>query len=179
MTNVRGSNPFGMTRGKGQDNLLIVDGGQNSLVQISLSEPPKTLLHFPPVPNPQGVLPPLTDAVPTSVHHFEGNQFLVTLFGGVPFAEGTASVRLVDIKARTESELIPGLTAVSDVLTLGSKLYVLQLFSGDLLRFADPSQQPVSVASGLLGPTAMVYSSRDRAIYITELFGGQVTRVDP
>ncbi|MGH8193467.1 MAG: hypothetical protein ACREQ8_03560 [Woeseiaceae bacterium] len=120
-----------MTRGKGPDSLLIADGGQNSLVQITLSEPSKTLLHFPQVPNPQGVLPPFTDAVPTSARHFKGNQFVVTTFGGVPFAEGTASVRLVDTKARTESELIPDLTAVSDVLALGSELYVLQLFSGD------------------------------------------------
>jgi hypothetical protein len=183
MTNVRGSNPFGMTSGPAET-LLIADGGQNSLVQVSVGAAPRTLVRFPPVPNPEGVLPPVTDAVPTSVRHLRGDQYLVSLFAGVPFAPGTSSIRLVDIEQRKQSVLIAGLTSVTDTLPIGSSLYVLEMSAnlsqgapGQLLRYSSPSSTPTVVASGLIGPTGMVYSPRDRAIYITELFAGQITRV--
>ena len=184
--NVRGSNPFGMTYSKEHDRFLIADGGGNSVVQVSPRQLPKTLLRFAQVPNPPGVIPPVTDAVPTSVRHFRDDKFLVTLFAGVPFAPHTASVRVVDIEKRTQSTLISGLTSVSDVLQIGTAFYVLELSQdlsqgapGRLLRFATPSSAPTVVAGGLIGATSMVYNPRQRAIYIAELFAGQIRRVDP
>jgi hypothetical protein len=184
LTNVRGSNPFGMTVGKQPETLLIADGGGNSLVQVGPFEAPKTLLRFGPVANPAGVVPPLTDAVPTAVRRYDGRRYLVTLFAGVPFAEGTSSVRIVDVNNRTESVLLSGLTSVSDVLPLSSGLYVLELSSnvfqgapGRLLRFASASGTGAPIATGLVGPSGMAYSSRHRAIFIAELFSGQIRRV--
>jgi len=71
-----------------------------------------------------------------------------------------------------------GLSSASDVLPIGSSLYVLELFSGRLLRFSTPSSMPVEVATGLIGPTVMVYEPRQRSIFVTELFAGQIRRVD-
>jgi hypothetical protein len=182
-TNVRGSNPFGMARGKHPESLLIADGGQNSLVELSPFSVPKTLVRFAPVPNPPEVGFP-TDAVPTSVRPLYGNKALMTLFGGVPFAPGTSSVRLVDLEQRTETILIGGLTSASDVLSIGSKLYVLELSSnlmsgapGRLLRFTTPTSAGQELVGGLVGPSGMAYSARHRAIFIAELFAGQIRRV--
>jgi hypothetical protein len=182
-TNVRGSNPFGMTRGKHPEGLLIADGGQNSLVELSPFAVPKTLVRFAPVPNPPAVGFP-TDAVPTSVRLVHGRKALMTMFGGVPFAAGTSSVRLVDLDARTETVLIGELTSASDVLPIGSKLYVLELSTnllggapGRLLRFAMPSGSGQEIVGGLVGASGMAYSPRHGAIFIAELFAGQIRRV--
>jgi hypothetical protein len=174
-TNVRGSNPFGMTRGKLFDALLIADGGANSLVQLGALGPPKTLLRFAQVDIPSGGK---TDAVPTSVRHYKGDQYLVTLFAGLPFAPGSASVRLVDIATQTEKPLITGLWTVTDVLVIDSAFYVLEMFAGRLVRFATPTSTPVTVATDLITPTSMAYAPRQRAIYIAELAGGRISRVD-
>src|SRR5262245_21150321 len=171
-TNVRGSNPFGVTRGNLADGLLIADGGANSLVQLGALGPPKTLLRFAQVDVPSGGK---TDAVPTSVRHYKGDQYLVTLFAGLPFEPGSASVRVVDVAKRTEKPLITGLWTVTDVLPIDAGLYVLEMFSGRLLRFATPTSAPVTVATDLITPTSMEYAPRQHAIYITELVVGRVS----
>lgn len=176
-TNVRGSNPFGMAADTDSPALLLVDGGGNSVMQVGLFGPPKTLLRFPPSGG--------ADAVPTSVHHFDGSKYLVTLFAGVPFAKGTASVRIVDVHKRTESPLITGLTSAIDVLALRSGFYVLEhsanVFAGGptgrLLRFASPRGVPQELVPGLDQPTSLVYSPRHRAFFITELGSGQIIKV--
>lgn len=183
VTNVRNSNPFAMAH-PGNGAPLIVDAGANSVVRIRSSGPPRTLLRFAPVPNPTGMGPPVSDAVPTSIRHLAEDRYLVALFVGVPFVPGTASIRLLDTSTGTESELLSGLTSVSDVLRIGSTLYVLELSTnlgqgapGRLLRFAKDSDTPEEIASGLIGASGMTYSRRDRAIYIAEVFIGQITRV--
>jgi hypothetical protein len=183
-TNVRGSNPFGIAPGHKHEGPLLADGGGNSLIQLRRSDPPRTLLRFAPVSNPPGAMPPVSDAVPTSIRHYRGEQYLVTLFGGVPFADGAASVRLVDVGKRRESELIRGLTSAIDVLPIGGALYVLEMSTnlgsgapGQLLRFAKPSSEEKVVVGGLLGATNMVYSRRHRAFYVTELFANRVSRI--
>jgi hypothetical protein len=177
-TNVRASNPFGMTFGANGHSLLLADGGGNSVLQLDVVGPPKTLLRFPPVPNPPGAAgPPLTDAVPTSIRHLKDDQYLVSLFGGVPFEPGTGSVRVVDVRRRTQRTLIPGLWAVTDVAARGSSIYVLEFISGRLLHYATPSSAPTPLAADLVTPSAMVYSSQHRAFFVTELAAGQVRRV--
>jgi hypothetical protein len=185
VTNIRGSNPFGMTRGSESEGLLIADAAANSVVQIHGFQPPKTLLRFPPVPNTSGVGPPVSDAVPTSIRHLQGSRFLVTLLTGIPFTPGAASVREVDIQARTESVLISGLTSATDVLPIGSDLYVLEISTnlsqglpGRLLRFSSPSANPEVIANGLIGPSGMVHVPGQRAIFIAEIFAGRISRVD-
>lgn len=180
----RGSNPYGVVR-RGPDRLLIADAGQNAIVEVDLLGPPKTLIRFPPVPNVSGVGPPVSDAVPTSIRHLQDGQYLVSLLSGVPFAPGGASVRLVNLRTQEESALISGLTSVTDVLVVGGEYYVLEISTdlsqqapGRLLRFSTPESEPEVVAEPIIGGSGMVYVPKDKAIYITENFTGQVVRVE-
>lgn len=184
--NVRNSNPFDFALYKNSTMPVVIDSGSNSVVDIGLFHPPKTLLRFAPVPNPLPFGPPVSDAVPTSIWYWKGNKFLVTLFVGVPFPPGAASVRIVDVQDRTESTFISGLTSAMDVMRLGSRTYVLQFsqnmtaappLPGQLLRFADPAGPAAVVTGDLITPTAMVYSKRNNSMYITELATGLVKRV--
>ncbi len=185
-TVVRNSNPFAIAAGKDPETPVIVASGQNSLIQVRRSQPPRTLLRFPPVPNAPGTLPPVSEAVPTSIRHLHGDLYLVGLLSGVPFVPGHGSVRLVDVKKRTETPLISGVTSVTDVLRIGSRLYVLEYSTnlaqgepGRLLRFKTPSSQPDVIAAGLAGPSGMTYSPKANAIFVAEIDAGQVRRVRP
>lgn len=185
VTNVRASNPFGITDHRSEPGLLLADAGQNSVVAIgSWFGPPRTVVRFAPIRNAPGVVPPVSDAVPTSIRHYGGHEYLVSLLSGVPFAAGNASIRVVDVVRRTQRPLITGLTSVTDVLPIGSAIYVLEISSnlsqgapGRLLRFASPAAQPEVVASGLVGASGMTYSAPLRSIFITESFAGRITRV--
>lgn len=181
-TNVRASQPFGLTRRGNQQ--LIADAGGNSVLAVGPYGPPRTLLRFPPVANPAGTFPPFSDPVPTSIRPAGGNDYLVTLLVGVPFAPGTASVRLVNVKDRTQTELVSGLTSTMDTLRLGGQLYVLELSAnlgqglpGRLVRITGPSTPVEVVADGLAGPSSMVYVPRQRAVFVTETFANRVSRV--
>lgn len=184
-TNVRNVNPFSITHGSHHGDLVVADSGQNGIVEIEPFGPPQTRVRFAPVQNPPGVFPPFSDAVPTSVFHLHGSKYLVGLLVGVPFRPGTASVRLVDLRERTESVLISGRTSIIEVLAVHSDIYVLEISSnlsqgapGQLLRFSSPSATPEPLATGLIGPSGMAFSRRDEAIYIAEIFAGQIRRVD-
>lgn len=183
-TNVRGSNPWGMSLGRYFDGPLIADSGQNTLVQLQLIGPPKTLVRFPPIANPPGSGPPFSDAVPTNVRHYSGDKYLVSLLSGVPFRPGNASVQLVDIGARTATPFITGLNSVTDVLPVGTAIYVLEISTnlsvgapGRLLKYATPGSAPEVVAAPIIGGTNLVYIKHQNAIYITENFTGLVKKV--
>lgn len=184
VTNVRGSNPWGIASAGFIGSVALVDAGQNSVVEIEPFGPPKTPLRFARVPNPPGAIPPTSDPVPTTIRALGRHKYLVTLFGGVPFAQGSSSVRVVDLKSRTEVPLVTGLTSAIDALQVGSDLYVLEFSAnnfaglpGRLLRFATPASAPVIVASGLVSPSNMAYSAKERALYITEINTGRIIRV--
>lgn len=183
-TNVRGSNPWGIAAGSHFGSLLLVDAGQNSVVELEPFGPPVTLLRFPRVPNAPGVIPPLSDPVPTTIRSWEKGKYLVTLFSGVPFAAGSSSVRIVDPKRRTEVPLISGLTSAIDVLPIGADLYVLEFSAnnfaqlpGRLLKFRNASGTPVVVAGGLVTPSNLAYYAKERTLYFTEINTGRILRV--
>jgi hypothetical protein len=185
ITNVRGSNPFHMIAARHADGVLVVDSGQNALLHVASTGWPQVVVRFPPIANAAGVIPPFSDAVPTAVRHFQGDQYLVSLLTGVPFTPGSASIRLVDAGARTQTTLISGLTSATDVLRIGNQIYVLEISSnlnvgapGRLLRFRNPAQPPQEVASGLIGPSGMIYDAKRDAIFIAEIFTGRIIRVD-
>lgn len=185
VTNVRASNPFGITDNRSEPGVLLADAGQNSVVAIgSWFGPPRTVIRFAPIGNGPGAVPPVSDPVPTAIRHYQGHEYLVSLLSGVPFATGNASIRLVNVVRRTQRVLIPGLTSVTDVLPIGSSIYVLEISSnlsqgapGRLLRFASPTAQPEVIASGLQGASGMTYSAPLRSIFIAESFAGRITRV--
>jgi hypothetical protein len=184
VTNVRGSNPFHLIA-RPNGSLFVIDSGQNSLLRLDSTGWPEVVVRFPPIANAPGVIPPFSDAVPTAVRHYEGSKYLVSLLTGVPFTPGSASLRLVDVVARSETPFIGGLTSVTDVLTIGKRIFVLEISEnlssgapGRLLRFTDPAKPPVVVASGLIGPSGMVFDPERNAIFIAEIFTGRIIRVD-
>jgi hypothetical protein len=190
---VSGSNPFGLAR-LGED-FYMTDAGQNSFVQIAReSSRIETLLHFPPVPNPQfPVGPPLTDAVPNSVRRLPGRHtLLVTLFTGFPFNPGESSVQIVDPRGGTAAPFLADLTMAIDTLPIGNSkgpFLVLEFasgfdlatgfrFPGRVLRFAGATSAPEVVASDLVSPTSMAFDARTHELFVTEIFTGRIMRVE-
>lgn len=184
LINVRASNPFAITSSYTLFGALVADAGQNSIVEVGASGPPKTVIRFPRIANPAGVVPPFSDAVPTSVRHYRGSQYLVSLLTGQPFTSGNASIRLLDAESGASSTLIAGLTTVTDVLVVGSAIYVLEISTnlaqgapGRLLRFRSPTASPEIIASGLIGASGVTYSGKHQALFVTEAFVGRITKV--
>jgi hypothetical protein len=183
-TNVRGSNPFGVAKGRGWGSTLLTDAGQNSIVEVGLFGPPKTLYRFPQITNAPGTRPPASDAVPTGIRHYYGDKYLVSFLTGVPFVPGSASVQLFDAGDRTVAPFISGLNTVTDILKVGGAIYVLEISTnlsagapGRLLRFATASSAPEVVAAPLIGGSGMTYSPSDNAIYVAEVFTGRIMRI--
>jgi hypothetical protein len=183
-TNVRGSNPFHMIASQHDDGLLVVDSGQNALLKLDRNSWPQVIVRFPPIAQAPGIIPPFSDAVPTAVRHLNGNRYLVSLLTGVPFTPGVASVRVVNAITGQWSELLTGLTSATDVLVIGSQIYVLQISTnlsvgapGQLIRFRNRDAAPEVVATGLIGASGMIYDPARDAIFISELFAGRITRI--
>lgn len=184
LTNVRGSNPFHMILSRHADGLLVVDSGQNALLDVG-SGWPRVIVRFPRVAQAAGVVPPFSDAVPTAVRHVRDNKYLVSQLTGVPFAPGVASIQLVNADTGKSSTFIAGLTSVTDLLIARGDYFVLEISSnlgagapGRLLRFANRNSAPVEVATGLIGGSGLAYDPKRKAIFIAELFTGRILRVD-
>lgn len=186
--NVRNSNPFGLQ--SDCDSLYVVDAGLNSVVEVDIrSGSFETLTEFAPLPNPLPFGPPVSDAVPDSIRQF-GDQLLVTLLTGFPFAPGVAQVRAVDLKTGDNRPFITGLTSAIDVLPLktrGDKRPFLTLeFSADLLagspgrlqRFAAPGAAPTLIADCLITPTSMARDPQSGTLFVAELATGRIVTID-
>lgn len=185
--NVRASNPFGVAiRG----NLLyVVNAGQNAVLEVDpQAKASRVFLRFPPKANPLPFGPPFIDVVPNSIRAF-GKQLLVTFLIGFPFPQGESEVIRINPTNRSTFTLIDGLTSAIDVLPVedaeGNTQYFVLEFStnmlagapGRLLRFDSPNASPVVVADGLISPTSLARDEATGDILITEIFVGQVVRV--
>jgi hypothetical protein len=184
LTNVRGSNPFHMILSQHADGLLVVDSGQNALLDVGGGWP-RVVVRFPRVAQAAGIVPPFSDAVPTAVRHLRDDKYLVSTLTGVPFTPGAASIQLVNAGNGSASTFIAGLTSVTDLLVVRGSFFVLEISSnlgvgapGRLLRFANRNSVPVEVATGLIGGSGLAYDPRRNAIFIAELFTGRILRVD-
>ena len=191
-TIVRGSNPFGSAR-RG-DRVFVVDAGRNSLVRVNRKTGrARTLLYFPPIPNPLPFGGPVADFVPDSVRNYDVDSLLVSYLTGFPFAQGTSGVMKYSIENGTVEPFLTGLTAAVDVLPMregdgSGAIYVLEFSTdmlssppapGRLVRFDDPAQPPVAVAEGLITPTSLAYDHNEGVILITELATGRLLEVTP
>ncbi|HET9529640.1 MAG TPA: ScyD/ScyE family protein, partial [Blastocatellia bacterium] len=160
--NVRASNPFGVAvRG---NTLCVVDASQNSVVEVGANTGEiRTLLRFPPKPNPLPFGPPFIDAVPDSVT-LVGKSLLVTFLTGFPFPPGAAEVRRVRLANNASEPFIGGLTAAIDVLavegpnrqnhffTLEFSTNMLMGAPGRLSRFDQAGGPAVVLANNLMSP---------------------------
>jgi hypothetical protein len=184
LTNVRGSNPFHMILSQHEDGLLVVDSGQNALLEVGGGWP-RVVVRFPRVAQAAGVVPPFSDAVPTAVRHLRENKYLVSTLTGVPFTPGVASIQLVNASSGASTTFIAGLTSVTDLLVAKGDFFVLEISAnlgagapGRLLRFANRNSAPVEVSTGLIGGSGLAYDPKRNAIFIAELFTGRILRVD-
>lgn len=189
-TIVRGSNPFAMDFDTDQPNMLyVVDSGNNLLSRVDIETGrARTLVRFPPLPNPQQPGPPVMDAVPTSVHAM-GDSLLVTFLTGYPFAKDQARVVSVNRTTGATGLFIANLSSAMDVARVDlpngtTRFYTLE-FSADFL--AQPSAPGrlrqydtptgVPIASGLITPTSMAVDPRTGDVYVSELGTGRIVMV--
>jgi hypothetical protein len=187
-TNVRHSNPFGIT-GIG-DELYVADGGRNLIFEVDADTGTfTTLATFPPIANPLPFGSPVIEAVPDSVRAYNG-QLYVTLLRGFPFLPGLGAAVTVDPTTRTVSPLISGLASAIDILpvkTKGATSYLTLEISTDFLanapgrlqRFATPAGPgvPVVTCGPLIGPSNMVRDEKTGTLYITSIFTGAIIQI--
>lgn len=188
-TIIRASHPFGMVRDR--NNIYVVDSGYNSVVKVNINTGrTQTLTTFAPLPNPRfpQMGGPVTDAVPTSIRLF-GDQLLVTLFGGFPFAPGASQIRSVDPTTGSSQPFITNLTSAMDVLPVrdangAARFFVLELSTdllanapGRLRRFDSPTGTPAVVAPILIGPSSMALDTNTGDIFVSGIFTGQIIRL--
>lgn len=168
LTNVRGSNPFGLAFGgdrerhEGDDDkdrrqgdfLYVTDGGRNLVWKVDVNSGAFSMLtDFPLIPNPlaPGVGGPFSEAVPTGIT-YSGGQLLVTLFRGIPFAPGTSVVEPVDPLTGSHIDSLTG-TAIPFIIGLKTAIKVLPIRKHgdtDYLVLQHASAGPFFGSPGLL-----------------------------
>ena len=185
--NVRNSNPFAIAL-KG-DRLYVVNAGLNLVREVDLATGTgRVVARFAPKANPLPFGPPTVDAVPDSIRVF-GNQLLITLLTGFPFAPGISEVRKINLANDSQTTFIGGLTSAIDVLAVsGSKgedqFYTLEFSTnflanapGRLQLFSAANATPVVLASNLTSPTSMARDEQTGNLFITEIFTGRVIKI--
>ena len=182
--NVRASNPFAVEIVANA--LYVADASQNTVEHVTIASGDREIIAtFEPLVNSLPFGPPMVDAVPDNVRLVDGG-LLVPQLSGFPFGPGASRVSRIDLTSGAVAPLITGLTMAIDVLDEDDGLYVLEFSTnfladppgaGRLLRFDDPSGEPVVVADCLVSPTSM---ARDRsgAFYVAQIFTGQIVVVD-
>jgi hypothetical protein len=186
--NVSLSNPFGLVALG--DLLYVTDGGRNLVWEVDTATGDHAaLVTFPREANPlfPAVGGPMTDAVPTGIAS-DGDNLLVTLFRGGPFAPGTSSVEAIDLLSGSDVRFIAGLKTAIGILPIQdcstTRYLVLQNSSGPgpffggpgvLLEFAVPNGAPTVLADCLTqGPTAMTLDRKTGTLHVTQLDGSIV-----
>jgi hypothetical protein len=188
VTIYRNSHPYGLAKFTGDANhLYLADAGLNALMQIDLpSGRARKITAFPNQPNKGTAGGPTAEAVPTTIRPY-GNQLLVTLFTGFPFATGNSKIMAVDPATGQANVFLDNLTAAIDVAYRtrffgGVELYVLEYSANNLtaapgrLRLFNGSNS-TDVATNLAAPSAMTLDSTGTKLFIT-LKGGSILQVD-
>ena len=185
----RNSHLYGMTLHPAfPGSLFVTDAGMNSVVQISLpSGRAHTVVHFPPLPS--GVPgPPVSEAVPTTIHPF-GNQLLVSFLVGFPFTPGRSEVVTLNAATGTVTPFITGLSSAVDVLDVqraGPRDLFFTLEYSTNMGATPPAPGRVTrydtavgqvLASNLNGPTGMVYDATGGNLYVLTHNDGTIVRI--
>lgn len=185
--NVRASNPFGLALLG--DKLYVVDAGLNLLREVDINTgDTRQVAKFSPVRNPLPFGPPFSDAVPDNVR-VVGDELLVTLLTGFPFASGQAEVRRINPINSSQSTFISGLTSAIDVLpvetangefqffTLEFSTNLLQSAPGRLRLFNSAGAAPVVIADNLVSPTGIARNEQTGTLYVSEIFTGRIVQI--
>jgi len=189
LNNVALLNPYAATFSP--DGRPVVTDATGNGVAIETPDGRTEFIHrFAPVTNPD--VPSTTvEPVPTGIARLD-DEYLVTLFGGCPYPEGSGQLVAID-GDRGERIVADELTMPIDVVTgPDGAIWVLEFArydpdrdcfdpqgylpgSGRLSRIDDG--ELVTVAGGLDYPGAMLLAD-DGAIYVTQVFTGEILRLD-
>ena len=182
------SNPYGLR--VLSDRAVVADAGANAILQILPNGTISTLAVF-----PNRVVPPLVQAVPTSVKEGPDGSLFVGELTGAPFPVGAARVYRVPASGGTPTVVATGFTNIIDIaLSPSGQGYVLEHdadgiipplgpgVAGRLIRINADGSQTVIPTPGLVKPGGMTFGS-DGALYITNrsIFPGtgEVVRLVP
>jgi hypothetical protein len=185
---VKPSSPFGLVIN--DDEIYVADASMNIVREVDIDTGAvRTLTSFAPLPNTRGFGPPVSEAVPDSIHLFE-DQLLVTLLSGFPFSIGGAQVRTVDPETGANASFITGLTSAIDVLPVRVSRCLTSFLTleysadqlipgmpGRIRHFASPAATPSVVADCLITPTSIVRDGRSEIIYVTENSTGRIMKI--
>jgi hypothetical protein len=187
VTIYRNSHPYGLALLPTQpDSLYVADGGQNTLVQVSLSTGrTKTISRFPnaPSPTPEAII---SEAVPTNVRAY-GDHLLVSLLSGGPFVSSASRVMEVDPVTGAATQFVTLLASTIDVLhriksnnraqflVLEYSLALPQRKPGRLLFYDNWNGQ--IMADNLPTPSAMAFDAETSNLYITSRGDGTVLTI--
>ena len=184
----RNTHPYALARTTSDtSHVYMADAGLNSLVQIDTpSGRARTLVQFPVQPNFAGGGPPVSEAVPTSVHAYE-NVLLVTLFTGFPFGPANSRVVSVDPTSGAVSPFINWLSSAIDIayrdrpsraqfFVLEHSAALLAGAPGKLLVYN--STDGTVMLDNLNSPTSLALDDAAGKIYITSRAAGNVIQVD-
>ena len=186
---IQHSHPFGIAKLDSDPNhVYINDAGLNLVHQVDITTGRKhTVTSFADVSNVTGA-PPLVDAVPDTIRAY-GNQLLVTLLSGFPFAPGNSKVVLVDPATGTISPFISFLSSAIDIAYrprpngAHAQFFVLE-YSGALLTGAPGRVQMYNsgtgqkIVDGIAGPTSLALDSTAGKLYISSRTEGKIYVVD-
>ena len=187
--NVRASHLFGCEIY--QKDLYVANAAFNLVHRVNIaSGETTTFVTFPSKVNPLfGTIGgPFVEAVPDNIHRV-GNQLLIPLLSGFPFAPGVAEIQAVSLKDAANQTLIPGLRSAIDVLQVETdggapSFYTLEFSSNQLAGspgrmkfFSSADATPEVVVPVLISPTSMTRDDSTGDIYVINIFPGTITRV--
>ncbi len=187
----KNSHPYGLAKLASDPNhLYMVDAGLNSLVKIDLpSGRARTIVRFPPIPNPTAIGGPFIDPVPDSIHAY-GDYLLVSYLTGFPFVQGGSRIVFVDPATGNSTPFINFMTSSIDIAFRDRpsgrpQFFVLQYSTnqranpavpGQVVVFNDLSQS--TLVGGLHAPTSLALDAAGGMLYITSRTDGTVLRVN-
>lgn len=189
VTIYRNSHPFGIAfHSAAPDSAFLVDAGRNAVWRVPLNlGRQKLLTRFAPV---KSIVPgpPFSDAVPDSIHAWDG-QLLVTLLTGFPFTPTQSRVMRVDPLTGDSAPFIVGLNSAIDIAVrqlqnARPQFWILEFSAnqgarpplpGRLLRY-DTALGTV-VLNDLTTPTSMALDAQTNDLFITEMAPGTIKQV--
>ncbi len=171
------------------DSLYVADASFNLIYRVNTAGGSfVTFAAFPSKPNPTTIGPPVVEAVPDGIQ-LVGNQFLVPLLTGFPFAQGLSEISSVNLQTGAQAAFIPNLTSAIDVLPINgtgdNDSYLVLEFStnflaqapGRLKFFASRTDPARVLASNLITPTTFVRDAQTGNVFVTESATGRIIRV--
>lgn len=165
--------------------LWVVDSGANAVIRVAADGTLSVLATLPDIMNPEGTVPPMSQAVPTRIlPDGVGGAVLVQL-SGFPFVPGNASVYRIAADG-TVSTIVTGLSTLVDAaIAEDGSILVVSIGTFDpatgqpapntgVLHRVRQNGTSETILENLDVPTAVEVVGRD--IWTTEFLAGRIVR---